>query len=482
MVQTAAPYLSIEPASILEAVPLPLLVISSEGRIVEAGPCVKEVFGYEPMDLVGRSFHEIVHPADRNGRISPFGSGSRRPETNPVQLRLLHRNQLWRHVQVSWRPLSGGAGTVAVLSDVTEARQAEMEWRLLSGVFENALDGMALFDANGCTRHVNRAYAAMLGYEPEEMAGMSWERMVHADDRDRTIDAYVKMMTEGRVIMEARAVRKDGSVFHREMVMIPAHDAGGAFLGHHSFMRDISQRIASEELLRTSRQQLRKLTAHLLRVREDEGSRIAREIHDNLGQNLTGLKLDLAALAARFASAVPARLKSQFTRKTNAVVRLVDEIIESVRRIATELRPGVLDHLGLAAAVEWQAGEFARRSGIRCQVKNSGLDREVGQRETTVAFRIFQELLTNVARHAKATRVDVEIRRTADQVVLTVRDNGRGITAAEISQPDSLGLLGMNERAMSLSGSLHLRGTPGAGTVATLSIPCRPPARGEERG
>jgi signal transduction histidine kinase len=231
--------------------------------------------------------------------------------------------------------------------------------------------------------------------------------------------------------------------------------------------REIAERRRAEEHLRNSEENLRALAARLHSVREEEWTRIAREIHDELGQALTGLKMDLTWVAKKL---LPDQ--KTLTAKTRSMFDLIDGTIQSVRKIATRLRPEVLDELGLAPAVEWQAREFQKRSGIRCKVAlaadaSAAFDRE----RSTAAFRIFQELLTNVARHADATRVDISMRLESGALVLQVEDNGVGIDESAMSSPKSLGLLGMRERVLPFGGEVEITGAKGQGTRVRVSIP-----------
>ncbi len=226
------------------------------------------------------------------------------------------------------------------------------------------------------------------------------------------------------------------------------------------------ERRHAEEKLRKSHEQLRALSVYLQYVREDERIRISRQVHDELGQALTGLKLDLYWVATR----LPKELKS-IQKKAKTMSAHIDTTIQTVRRISTELRPGILDDLGLVAAIEWQAQEFQKRTGIKCvvvtDVKQPVMDEELN----TAFFRIFQETLTNVIRHAQATRVEVSLRKAGRSLQLEVQDNGRGISEQEINDTKSIGLLGMRERASLLGGTLRLKGTPGGGTTVTVKIP-----------
>jgi signal transduction histidine kinase len=228
-----------------------------------------------------------------------------------------------------------------------------------------------------------------------------------------------------------------------------------------------AQHRRAEEQLRESHKQLRALSVYLQSVREEERTRIAREVHDELGQALTSCKLDLSWIAGR----LPKEQKP-LLEKTKALISHIDSTIQTVRRISTELRPGVLDHLGLAAALEWQANEFQNRTGIRCDVRANVRESLADPNLSTTFFRIFQETLTNVIRHAGATEVSVDLKEDDGRIILEVRDNGRGIERREISNTKSMGLLGMKERAALLGGVFKIgRLARSSGTRVTVSVP-----------
>jgi signal transduction histidine kinase len=226
------------------------------------------------------------------------------------------------------------------------------------------------------------------------------------------------------------------------------------------------ERMRAEERLRQSHAHLRALSIHLQSVREEERIRIAREVHDELGQSLTGLKLQLTWLAGR----LPENFKL-LHNKAHAMADDIDRIIQAVRRIATELRPGLLDTAGLPAALEWQTNEFQKQTGIQCRVTVAIRDSMLSQDLNTAFFRIFQETLTNIIRHANATKVEVRLVESTEHYILEVKDNGRGISESEIQNTKSIGLIGMTERAALLGGEVRWRGEPGRGTTVSVRIP-----------
>ena len=231
--------------------------------------------------------------------------------------------------------------------------------------------------------------------------------------------------------------------------------------------REIAERKQAEAQLRLSEERLRALTARLQSVREEERTRISREIHDELGQALTGLKMDLTWVANRIKGE-----QKQFGPKLKSMFELIDDTIQAVRRIASGLRPEILDEAeGLVTAIGWQARFFQKRTGIRCKIDLPSDALTVDQERSTATFRIFQEILTNVARHAQATRLDVSMKLDTDRLLLEVQDNGIGIPDSAVRGQKSLGLLGMHERATLLGGKIDISGAPGKGTKVMVSIP-----------
>jgi signal transduction histidine kinase len=203
-------------------------------------------------------------------------------------------------------------------------------------------------------------------------------------------------------------------------------------------------------------------------AREEERTQIARELHDQLGQALTAMKYDLAWLTDRLV-----QKDATLAQKAKAITEQMDTMVKTVRRIATELRPGMLDDLGLAASIEWQARDFEKRTGIVCAVSAPAEDLPLERAQSVALFRIFQESLTNVARHAGAQHIEVKLFATPEALTLQIHDDGRGIQKQEIAGLHSLGLLGMRERAKRLGGVFDIQGVPDDGTIVTVSIPVK---------
>ena len=220
-------------------------------------------------------------------------------------------------------------------------------------------------------------------------------------------------------------------------------------------------------------EQLRALSVRIEGAREEERTGIAREIHDELGQALTALKFDLAWIARRVAGPVTdAKVSAALGERLRAMMTMTDEVIQRVRRISSDLRPGVLDDLGLFAAIEWQAQQFEKRTGVTCLVRSNIGDRRLERGLSTALFRVFQEAITNTARHANASRIDGLLETQGERLRLEVRDDGVGLPAGVVSSPTSLGLLGMKERLRRFGGTVTVASDPnGRGTCVTVEVP-----------
>jgi len=353
-----------------------------------------------------------------------------------------------------------------LLKEIQVRREVEETLREMNMALSNAMPGIAKLDTQGRYIFVNDIYAEILGYSPEELIGLSWEPMVHPHDLHYAIAAYNVMLSGEKGEFEVRAVRKDGSEFYKHVLMVKITDDGGEFIGHHCFMRDITERKQAEEELQNSRERLRNLATRLQAVREEERTRLAREIHDELGQALTGLKIDLTWLREH----MPKNLKKLLTR-VDAMISLVDAKVDDTRKLAFRLRPAILDDLGLEAAIECEVQYFAERTdcdfALNLTNGNLGMDRN---RDTAV-FRILQEALTNVARHAKATHIEIALQTTDSQLILTVRDDGVGIDENKLKDIRSLGLIGMSERAGALGGEVKIGTISEGGTQIALNMP-----------
>ncbi len=336
----------------------------------------------------------------------------------------------------------------------------------------------AMWDWNLVTDEIwwSEGFEHMFGYTIEELEPTieSWTKRIHPEDQARTIDKIHEVINRGCKIWfdEYRFRRKDGSyapVFDRGFVI---HDEAGKPVRMVGGITDLTARRLVEQKLEATHRRMRALSARLQSLREEERTHLSRELHDKLGQLLTALKMDLRWAEKQLSDPDSAdRRLNPVLDKLVEASGLADQTISCVQDIAADLRPGTLDSLGLAAAIRHEARRFQERTGVTCHVEVPESPLDLKEEVSTAMFRIFQEALANVARHSQATEVQINLRRQGEDLVLIVRDNGRGITTEDLDNPRSLGLLGMSERAALLNSGITFARAPEGGTVVTLRVP-----------
>jgi PAS domain S-box-containing protein len=324
-----------------------------------------------------------------------------------------------------------------------------------------------LIDEQHHILQANRAVQTQLGVNVKDIIAKYCPTVIHGLDEPWYACPLEEAAQKGQPVEREALDRQSGRWVRSAIYPTRKSTADGSRIFFHT-VSDITDRKQADEQLRTSREELRDLSLHLESVREEERTKLAREMHDELGSLLTSLKIDLSRLAKR-------TLREQDLLQANikSMYELVDEAIQTVKRISTELRPGVLDDLGLSAAIEWQAQELERRTEIKIEFTSSPKDIVPDRDRSTAIFRICQEALTNVIRHADATKVKVTLKEGKGRIILRISDNGRGIEQKHLSDPKAFGLIGMRERAMSWGGEVKISGTHGKGTVVAVSIPLK---------
>jgi PAS domain S-box-containing protein len=322
-----------------------------------------------------------------------------------------------------------------------------------------------LVDDQHCILEANSAVRRQLGLDPEAIAGKYCPTVVHGLDEPWYACPLEEAVETGQAV--EREAFDEGSGRWVTSVIYPTGrlTPDGRSIYFHT-VADISERKETEEQLKASREQLRELSRYLESLREEERTQMAREIHDQLGQTLTALKIDLSWLTGRLPQEDQSLLE-----KTESMYELVDDAIRTVKRIASELRPGALDDLGLADALEWQTQEFEKLTGITSKFSASPESIVLDRDRSTAVFRICQEALTNIVRHAQATRASVSLRNARGRVTLKVSDNGKGIEEGQVLDPRAFGLIGMRERARVWGGAVRISGSQGKGTLVAVSIP-----------
>ena len=346
-------------------------------------------------------------------------------------------------------------------------RRAEVQ---VSTVLESAMDAVITVDEQQRVLLFNEAAEKIFQRPREQVLGQPLDMLLPARLR-QVHRAHVghfgatgttsRRMGEQSVLVGLRA---DGEEFPVEASISKSGEPGKQVFT--AILRDVSQRVRAEQALRRSREELREMASVSQKVREQEKSRVARELHDELGGALTALKMDAAWLHERLPQGV-----AELEEKLTSMQRLLDQTVAATRRISADLRPMMLDDLGLAPAVDWLVHDFQRRTGINCELAIGSPGLQAHGTQATAIFRILQESLTNVARHAAATQVEVTLEIEGQALILTVRDNGRGFSTGESRASGSFGLIGMRERVYLLNGDVNVQSEAGKGTVVEVRIP-----------
>lgn len=313
---------------------------------------------------------------------------------------------------------------------------------------------------------VNNATVERYGYSRDEFRRLSLADIRPAEDWPVLRDAFRDRVDEPRYEAVWRHRTKAGEIF--DVQIVSQRITYNSRAAHFVVATDVTEQRRLQERLRESHDQLRRLSARSRARREEDRTRLARELHDQLGQALAGIKIDLHWIGQH---AAVERDPDSIREKVDATMRLVDDTIWRVRRLSSQLRPPVLDKLGLVAAIEWETKEFERRAGVRTRMEPGAEHVTLDPGRATAVFRMVQEALTNVVTHAQATRITVAVHEANGAVNVTVSDNGRGIPREPVGSLDSLGMLGMRERAALLGGAVDVRGNHPQGTVVSLSIP-----------
>ncbi|MEX1139194.1 MAG: PAS domain S-box protein [Bacteroidota bacterium] len=455
-------------------------IYSNEAGIRTSGYSMGELWSLNYLDLVIPShrkrlvrhfYRQIISNTASTSVEFPFQTKSGEVRWFSMNAALVHENGVHTGFHMIAREV-----TKRKLAE-NALKESEERFRTLFRANPAAIE-LGKLDT-GILIDVNDRYCEFFGYSRDEVIGKSAiDLVLYAHPEERS--SFIKEIERKGVVQNHETVfrRKSGELRDALLSMSVINVLGESIL--ISMIVDITDRKRvlsalerSEEQYRKSSEQLRALAARLQSSREDEQTRIAREIHDELGQALTGLKMDLVWVERKW----NAKSHAVALEKMRGMHGLIDEIVRMVRRISSELRPGALDDLGLVAALEWQLGEFSERTSIRGAFHSERDNYELDREMSTAIFRIFQESLTNIARHSGASEVEVRLRTEQRALVLEVQDNGRGITQPEIAQTTSLGLLGMRERAFVFNGSVDISGTTGAGTTLTVRIPWHPEER-----
>jgi PAS domain S-box-containing protein len=467
--------------SLFEYSPAGIGVTDMEGRILTMNDAMLEAGGYTQEDLVkdpnvAEFYFDPGDRADILAQLEATGIVHQR------EVRMKAKDGSPYYVWLSVTPISMDQKPclLTIAEDVTDLKQAERAYRAsteLQGLVLSQIDQI-VFSATfkqgryfgGGLDFVSSKLEDILGYTLEDFEADPdlWLNAVHPDDMaelKRTTEEILRSRAPGTREYRFRH-KQTGEYRWIEDQIVPRVDDHGQVVGVFGASRDVTRRKQADEELRRSREALRRLALREQAVREEERTSIAREIHDHLGQSLTALRMELSWLQRKFSRGSPDEIQ-----RTESMLSMIDHTADAVRNLSSRLRPAALDELGLLAAVEWEVREFSRRTDVQCAVDVPREEFDINPERATGIFRILQEALTNVARHAEASQVTVQLREDTGDLVLQVHDNGKGISERDVASSDSFGLLGMRERAAALHGTVAIEPSANRGTTVTARVP-----------
>jgi PAS domain S-box-containing protein len=466
---------------IVESAMDPIVSVDDQQRIVLFNAAAEQAFGWPRAALLGQSLAVLIPARFRDvhrahvGRFRETGVTSRRMGgLNALIALRADGTEFPIEASISQHVEGGRTILTAILRDITqrvsaETRLADSEARL-RGILDSAMDAVITVDVDQNIVLFNAAAEKMFGCAQDEVIGTPLARLIPQRYREAharhvadfaTTGVSSRRMGESRVVM---GLRRNGEEFPIDASISQLRDNAPTL--YTVILRDVTERVRDHEALARSKEELRELAAAASSAREQEQSRIARELHDELAQAMSTLKMDVSLIRDTVAGG-----DASLAKRLDRMDTQIDATIAAMRRIASDLRPLTLDDLGLVAAIESLVHEFQRRTGIACELAIADPDIDVPGPHATAIFRIVQESLTNVGKHARATRVEVTIAHEDDTIGVTVRDDGVGFDPQDPRKPNSYGLLGVRERAYLLGGRTHIASTPGRGTEIEVRLP-----------
>lgn len=442
-------------------------VIDNDASIIDVNNSAVEMLGYTREELLSQGLEQI----DKNLKIENIKQLVSNMPFDKIQIfETVHTSKQGEKIPVEISSsLINYENRTAVLSiarDITDRKKAETEIRLQSNMLNTIGQAVVSTDLQGHITYWNKAAEIIYGWTVNEVMGHYILDIIPSSVSEEQTKEIMRNLNE-RIAWsgEFSVNRKEGTVFPVFATTSPVLNEYGELIGIIATSIDITERINHIKMIEESSKQLRALSLKIEDLREEERTAIARELHDELGQLLTAIKIDLQTIANH----PPA--KKDLAETVNPVLNLVEESIISIRKLSSDLRPTVLDHLGLVSSMEWYISEQKKRLRIDFNFKKPNDIRKVPMKKTVPVFRVFQELLTNIARHAKASKVDVIMEVKNSNMKLIVSDNGVGMDPAAIDNIKSLGILGMKERLNVIGGTLSYSSQPGKGTDAEVIVP-----------
>ena len=482
-VQRAADNIAARVGGILESAMDAIITVDEEQRVVQFNAAAERAFRWPRNAVIGQPLNMLLPERFRalhHAHIERFGetaTTSRGMGTRMVLHGLRADGEEFPiEASISQHLEDGRKLFTVILRDVTRRVRAEEELARgearLRGILDSAMDAIITIDERNHIVLFNQTAEKVFGCPKEEAVGAPLDWFIpqrYRAGHSRHVRQFGETGVSSRRMGETRIVmglRRNGQEFPIDASISQIEENGRPF--YTVILRDVTERWIAEEALRTSREEIRSLALAASTAREQEKSRVARELHDELGQALTALKIDVGWLRDNHAGASDA-----YKAKLASMQLMIDGIVASARRISSDLRPLMLDDLGLVAACDWLVQNFQQRTGVPCELVIGEGDLDLPDPYSTAVFRVLQESLTNATKHSAATQLEVNLVRSADEVALTVRDNGRGFAPEAPRKAGTHGLTGLRERASLLNGRITIESAPGRGTVVEMHLPLR---------
>jgi PAS domain S-box-containing protein len=452
-----------------------IITVDEQRRIVLFNAAAEQIFRCPSAEAIGAQIGRFIHghlldPQPGYGAGLDAGAAPMRKMGQHLALTGMRANgaEFPIDASVSQVQLHGSGLFIVILRDVTERKQVEAALRenerRYRTLFSKATDGILLLDTEGNVVDANESFSRMHGYAIDELLRMNLRALDTPDTLELAAERIRRIVAGDTIGFEVEHFHKDGHIVPLDVATSAIDIDGKMYV--LAFHRDITERRRAEQEILRSRQELRSLSKAANEALEAERRRTARELHDELGQALTALKMDLESLGSALPPGLP-----DLRERTRAMHTLLDGTIAATRRIAADLRPLMLDDLGLAAALDWLTQNFSKHTGIATDLVIDDSVALVPEPIASALYRITQESLTNVAKYAQATKAEIRLERDGDCVQLSVRDNGRGIEAADQEKRGTFGLLGIRERVTLLGGDISITGEPGRGSEVRARIP-----------
>lgn len=466
-------------SSILESsITISIITVDLTGVVKYWNSGAENLFGFKSSEVIGKNIVGLIVKEEdevtrsKLQKLSLIAQQEKKTQSTEVLFYNKNGNQLWVKLTIS--PIINENGEIIGLSsigeDITQRKITELALiqneEMFRNVWENSVDGMRLVDSDARIKLVNRAFCDLVEMPYEKLIGQDYN-ICYYDRTTSGVDVFKENFLNNQIPTRQVTTIK---LWNGKEIPVEISNSFIEFQDNKklllSIFRDISEQKEYERKIRISEEKYRRLALHLQTIREEERTKIAQDIHDHLGQQLTALYFEFSSI----------RTMRNWSRKLieerlDGINKLIDQLIESVQKISAELRPAMLDDFGLVSAIEYEVLEFQKRTGIKTDLKINVPDLKFSKSTEIVIYRILQEALTNIARHSKATKVDVDLSVQNGDFRMIIEDNGVGIPADKFTDPKSIGLIGMKERAYSTNGDLQIDSEINKGTKVTLTIP-----------